>query len=121
MRTDPGVIYTLTDPRTGRCHYVSSSFIAAGRLEHHLSHARSGHTAPKYAWMRELLSLGLAPALEVVDVGVPHPERSGRERQWIEAFVEAGHPLPNERLMPLGRPPPSHQRPAASQLPLVAR
>lgn len=63
------------------------------RLWEHIHRARSGHTGPVYAWMREV---GIAN-VEVVDLEpITEPEnRAVQEAACIARMIEAGHPLVN--------------------------
>lgn len=93
-------VYTLADPRTSAVRYVGQTLGAAGRLDGHSSEARarSARVTPKVAWLRELNALGLGPIVAVVDTYRDERSAAGRqavERQWIDAFVEAGADLVN--------------------------
>jgi len=100
--SSPREVYVLRDPRSCFAHYVGIAIDSKIRLHHHLMR----RNAPTSAWIRELKALGLTPRMEVVDTSIPWAERHGRERQWIEAFIEADHPLVNSYLNPRYRKPP---------------
>jgi hypothetical protein len=63
-------IYGHIDPRDGQLRYVGmvSSRSATARLGEHISAALRGSRTHHHKWLRSLLSVGLTPDIEVLDV-----------------------------------------------------
>lgn len=97
-------IYQLVDPRDNLPHYVGYTFSLERRLEQHLA-GDSSHNVKKDAWLKELLSLGLDPLIQEIEVvrGTP-ADALARETYWIRRLTNEGMPLTNisGRVKPAG-------------------
>jgi predicted GIY-YIG superfamily endonuclease len=86
-------IYTLTDPRDLSVRYVGATSDIQQRL--------SGHLAERYvnprkvAWIKELIQLGLAPQMEIVEEVADKAIAIVREKYWIDFFSSEEEPLLN--------------------------
>lgn len=88
------IIYTLSNPRTGEVRYVGfTSKGARTRLKGHLDQARLKVTH-KDKWILSLLSIGLVPALTVLESGSGDGWQEA-EKRWIAAFRLKGARLAN--------------------------
>lgn len=106
-------VYTLADPRTGAVRYLGETIQSArGKVRNHVGQAlaarRVGSATPTHDWILDLVGAGLLPEIRVVDWYPSRPTEKGQrlalERQWIEAFVEAGHALLNIKSHPAAPP-----------------
>jgi hypothetical protein len=70
------VIYSLTDPRTGRVRYVGESVRPRERLRAHLSQRASPNVR---TWVGELRLMRLAPVLHLLG--------DGSESEWIKRLM----------------------------------
>lgn len=91
-------IYTLCDPRSGDVRYVGKTIDLGARAKSHLRREKTH----KGAWVRSLLTAGVTPRLEVLDV-VPHDEWKFWEQHWIQVFRGWGFDLVNGDNGGLGR------------------
>jgi hypothetical protein len=90
----PTRIYVLKDPRTDEIRYVGKTVkTLQGRLNVHMSNARSGHLRHCARWIRGLLLVGLQPVIEEIELVTDDWGR--RERFWISHYKAAGCNLTN--------------------------
>ena len=89
-------IYGLIDPRDGQLRYVGKSTSGMKRPRSHVSptHLSKEHTH-KANWLRQLLSLGLKPDIEVLETCSSPEELSEAERFFIAYFRMVGANLTN--------------------------
>ncbi len=59
-------IYALKDPRDGVIRYIGKANDSAKRFKSHMRDSARRNT-PVYKWIRELISLGLKPEIEVIE------------------------------------------------------
>lgn len=87
------MLYVLIDPRTlcGRYIGITSNPRLNARLSAHVSEARSARVSHKLNWLRELLSLGLRPLMEVLAV-FPDRETAADEEIWWISIHRAMEP-----------------------------
>lgn len=85
------VIYTLTDPRTGRVRYVGQALDVRERFRRHLRIRDGSHRAN---WITLLASNGAQPILSVVQE-VSLEEKDDAERAWIAKLRAEGADLVN--------------------------
>ena len=91
-------IYALTDPRETddvKCvRYVGKAKNTDRRFEHHLWDARNGIRTYCCNWIRQLLAVGLVPAINILET-TTQDVAADRERGWIAYLRAAGSPLTN--------------------------
>jgi putative transcriptional regulator len=92
VRPRPCCVYVLRDPRTDAVHYVGITFKPQQRLHAHILDGRRARGA-KGAWIRELLTIGVEPLIEVIEANVADSDHA--ERQWIAHYRGLGAPLTN--------------------------
>jgi DNA-binding XRE family transcriptional regulator len=98
----PYQIYALLDPRDSTIRYVGMSRNAQRRLFQHL--LGDSRNEEKNGWIRELLDGGFYPTLYILeevesqraDVDA-YSLACERERYWINAYLQSGAPLLNDR------------------------
>lgn len=90
-------IYGLVCPLENKVMYVGKASQAQWRLEEHLSEARCGGQSPKCDWLRRLISLGLTPSIQVLEV-CERPVWTHREKHWIEYHKKLNPDLKNVAL-----------------------
>jgi DNA-binding XRE family transcriptional regulator len=95
-------IYALIDPRDSTVHYVAMSRNAQRRLFQHL--LGDSRNEDKNGWIRELLDGGLYPTLHILEEIEARREdvdayslACERERHWINAYLQSGATLLNDR------------------------
>ena len=89
-------IYVLTDPRTDAPRYIGKTSISvAQRLRDHIAEARRTAGTWKLRWIRQLLSEGLRPGCETLEVGDTVGGDAAAERAWIAALRADGVKLVN--------------------------
>lgn len=93
------VVYSLSDPRTGKVRYVGwTSRGVYRRLTCHLSEARVGTgrgcRTYKARWIKSLLDTGMRPIIGILESGTggDWPEA---EQRWIRLFRQFGEDLVN--------------------------
>ena len=99
-RTPTWVVYALCDPRVDdkiqRVRYVGvTKKGAATRLSSHIAEARGQKQTPKCDWIRQVLSSGQRPSVEILDSGHSMFGWDSTEIAWIERLSEIGCPLTN--------------------------
>lgn len=85
-------IYVLTDPRTGQPRYVGKTDNPKRRLAFHL---RDKDVCHRTNWIKELVSLGLKPTLDIIETVAPDASWEDRERYWIAQYRLMGYNLTN--------------------------
>lgn len=91
----PWVIYLLRCPRTGSVRYVGfTSQKVSARIRRHKQEALRGNRNHRSTWLFSLLSMGLAPLVEIVEHGRGIGWQEA-ERRWIKHFRAAGANLVN--------------------------
>lgn len=85
-------IYVLKDPRYDTVRYVGWSYDVEQRISAHISSAPK-IKSHKAHWIRQLLSLGLRPIIEVIEFGDGDWQEA--ERRWIRHYRENGASLTN--------------------------
>jgi hypothetical protein len=93
-----GSVYELLDPRDGSCRYVGMTFNETARGRAHAD-SRSFQWSLIH-WKSELKSVGLKPAMRVIESGIKAEDILERERHWCRERVRAGARLLNK---PSGR------------------
>ncbi len=88
-------IYSLTDPKTKEIRYVGKAVDCRRRFDSHLTDNRS--SSHKHNWIKSLLSAGLKPELEVLEVIYNSDDRDWQdaERWWISYLRFIGCRLTN--------------------------
>lgn len=76
-------IYALNDPRTGRTRYVGKAKDPADRFKKHLVQIKK--RSHRVHWLKELMSLGMKPVLEVLDE-VPANQWEFWEKEYIRLY-----------------------------------
>lgn len=80
----PTLIYLLKDPRSGDTRYVGKTCRPLSRrLRGHIAAARRGVPTRAARWIATLLSSGLEPVAEIVQVVADHEDWAAAERDWI--------------------------------------
>lgn len=93
MNEPTGLIYALSDPRTGEVRYIgATSRSLEVRLAEHLQNRRS--SAYRVRWINSLLNEGVRPEIAAIAV-VPLAELSDAECRWIATYRAAGARLTN--------------------------
>ena len=89
------VIYALVDPRTGEPRYVGCTRNGVERRRRqHMGEA--GASGRKARWLSELLSLGLEPAAEALEILPLNPNDAGvAEASWFRMLRGRGCDLLN--------------------------
>lgn len=87
-------IYCLSDPLSGAVRYIGKTTNPKNRLRKHLSRDENNH---KMAWIKNLASRGLKPAIEVIDSVVFTDESEWEEVEmfWISYLRFLGCNLTN--------------------------
>ncbi len=85
-------IYALKDPRDGDIRYIGRTRDERKRYQLHVAPSQLTNSH-KSRWIRQLLSLGLSPILEILEVDVP--DSAASERAWISRLRDSGHRLTN--------------------------
>jgi hypothetical protein len=90
--SDKMYIYKLIDPRDGLPRYVGQTGNPSRRFRQHVKNTQA---APeKYAWINELKSIGMTPAMIVIQE-VKRCCADCVEAYWIYRFTQRGYPLVN--------------------------
>jgi hypothetical protein len=111
-----GHVYVLVDPRLHEIRYVGKcDYRLQRRIYHHLFVARTAeHPARVHVWIRELLSAGLEPMLEVV----ARPLKTDAQRAetlWIRYARRIGCDLLNRSYEPTPRTRKGYETAATKQ------
>lgn len=89
-------IYVLKNPETNNIHYVGRSVNPDSRYRNHIHLAlKSKHKNKKDAWICSLLTIGLKPIIEIIDL-VENCDAIKREKYWIEK-LRKNNDLKNSR------------------------
>ncbi len=97
-------IYALVDPRTGAIRYIGiTSKILKRRLSAHIAVAKAGEQTHRAAWIRNLLSQALTPAIVLLQ----ETDDVAREAYWIAEYRAMGADLTNGTAGGEGLPNPS--------------
>jgi len=75
--------------------YVGKSWSVEASLQQHLDDARRAADTPAHRWMRVILMSERVPVASCIDWCEGEEDALALERQWIEAFRQAGAPLVN--------------------------
>jgi excisionase family DNA binding protein len=86
-------VYALGDPRTSQIRYIGIAQDVYKRYAQHLNHPHSNEM--KNAWMNEIKQSGIVPTLTILETDVDESIIYGRERHWIQHYLELGAPLTN--------------------------
>lgn len=147
LPTDHQEIYRLYDPRTQATHYVGRSNDIQNRLRDHIKESmkrsRLGQLSPnttgniyvinplKRIWILDLMSQGLRPQVEALEVADPPSHAPLRELRWLLHYYQEGARLYNyetvqseSRVLPLVRQYPRdllHEPPGAPIWDILAR
>ncbi len=78
-------IYALVDPRGNVTRYIGKADKPKMRYKSHLLPSQLKGKGYKKHWIKELLSLGLKPKLEILD-WVPSAEWQAHEIKWIDRY-----------------------------------
>ncbi len=90
------IVYALIDPRTDRIRYVGQTVRSARRrLRRHLAPCYLRGTTRKEKWLRDLLTDGLEPRLEILQACSTTAALDVAERQHIARLRAAGEDLTN--------------------------
>jgi hypothetical protein len=82
------IIYGLIDPRTNQLRYVGQTNNLQKRFKEHIYHSElKRSTTHKHNWIRGLVSEGLKPDIEVLDV--VSLDQSGYWEGWWMNYMEA--------------------------------
>jgi len=85
------IIYSLSDPFTGKIRYIGKCTNPSKRLKEHLKEKSDTH---KSRWIKSLIKLGQNPIIEELDV-IPENEWEFWERYWISQIKAWGFSLTN--------------------------
>lgn len=104
-------IYRLYDPRTQATHYIGRSKDTQERLRDHIKESRMrdrlGHLSPtttgkiyvenplKRIWILDLISQGLRPQADKIEVVDPPSQSPLRELRWLLHYYQKGAKLYN--------------------------
>jgi len=93
-----GFVYCLVDPRNAHIKYVGKSMVLTpkNRLLKHLQNSNLKPNTLKNNWIKKLKSLGLSPAIEVIENGFEE-ENSLNEAEiyYIRLYKILGHRITN--------------------------
>lgn len=90
-------IYGLFDPCTRELRYVGKTVKPVRmRTYAHISRARHGEKTHRSAWIRKLLSGGLVPEFDVIEIVLPGCDWEGAESFWIAYYRAIGANLTNQ-------------------------
>lgn len=92
--TSKFLIYGLFDPRTEACRYIGRSSSGLHRPRQHTNRARR-ESSHKSRWICQLLDMGLAPVVRVLQECSSPEELSPAEVLWITKARSLGWPLTN--------------------------
>jgi hypothetical protein len=91
------LVYALLDPRTERVRYIGKSTRGLHRPKAHTAPSVLRLNAETYRgrWLAQLVALGLAPVVRVLEVCGTHEALSEAEIRWIARGRAEGWPLTN--------------------------
>lgn len=87
-------VYALVDPRTNEIRYVGVAGNTRTRLQSHLREAKKNKQTYKARWLRQILSQGMLPLLQVLEAGSGGGWAES-EKRWIAELRAAGTRLSN--------------------------
>jgi hypothetical protein len=88
-------IYILVDPRDTQIRYVGSTVCSvASKLATHLHDSKRQNHAVS-GWIRELISIGLRPGIEIIETYIDEAEMRKDEEFYIRYLSFIGVPLLN--------------------------
>jgi DNA-binding XRE family transcriptional regulator len=90
MKTN--LIYGLRDPRNDVYYYIGKSTVGNDRP---LTHLIKSHNLTVNDWVNQLESLGLVPAIDVIERDIPLENLAEREKFWIKHYYEINPELFN--------------------------
>lgn len=88
-----GVIYALSDPRTGAVRYVGWTINLRTRIRDHLKPSRLAGTQRRDRWLKALGSAGLQPSVIILEHVAA--DWAAAERKWITHFRREAADLTN--------------------------
>ena len=90
------LIYSLSCPVTNEIHYVGKSTNGMLRPLHHL---KESHSEKIKEWVSSLKELNNAPIINVIEYVTLEEDLDGRERYWIQYYLNKGNNLLNSVLV----------------------
>lgn len=91
--TTPYTLYTLSDPRDERVHYVGISKDVERRYQEHVTCL--GMNLHKNIWVIELFREERKPVLTIIEEITGKKQALERENYWIQHYLAQGSPLTN--------------------------
>jgi len=85
-------IYVLIDPRNSQIRYVGKSIRPKDRLTNHCNDHSKNH---RCYWIQELLSLGMMPKQQTIEIVPPNISWQEREIYWISYYKRCSANLVN--------------------------
>jgi DNA-binding XRE family transcriptional regulator len=95
MKTN--LIYGLRDPRNDVYYYIGKTTVGNNRP---LKHLIKSHNTTVNDWVNQLESLGLVPAVDVIEKDILLENLAEREKFWIDYHYDLNPELFNIRLLP---------------------
>lgn len=89
------IVYKLIDPRNNEIRYIGKSEQGINRLKEHLKPSSLKNNTHKDNWIKQLLSLGLKPEIEILEVCISPNELFEAEEKWYNHYKDLGSPLTN--------------------------
>lgn len=94
MKTN--LIYGLRDPRNDVYYYIGKTSVGNNRP---LQHLLKSHNTMVNDWVNQLESLGLVPAIDVIERDIPLENLAEKEKFWINYYYELNADLFNIMLL----------------------
>jgi len=93
-------IYGLKDPITDEIRYVGKSNDPKNRLRRHIKDARGAKNIHRLCWIRGLLTIGLAPVVEILEE-VSVDLWGEKENEWISKFDNLTNMIDGGKFCPM--------------------
>jgi len=90
------IIYSLVCPFTDEIHYVGKSTQGMLRPTQHLTES---HSEKIKEWVNSLKEIGHAPIIKILEYVRKEEDLDGRERYWIQYYLNKGNNLLNSCLI----------------------
>lgn len=95
MKTN--LIYGLRDPRNDVYYYIGKTTVGNNRP---LKHLIKSHNTTVNDWVNQLESLGLVPAVDIIEKDILLENLAEREKFWIDYHYDLNPELFNIQLLP---------------------
>lgn len=90
------IIYSLVCPFTDEIHYIGKSTEGMLRPTQHLTES---HSEKIKEWVNSLKEIGHTPTIKILEYVKKEEDLDGRERYWIQYYLNKGNNLLNSYLI----------------------